>query len=455
MIFKITKTLSKPSKLIDEKPFPRVWLPSGVWNLLLPNRVIHFLWATQAFLIVLILGLTVGCSQKPGIAKNPKQQFYQDVTESYLPDSKVFLQGATFARVDRKFGSDLIWFVSIPGKGAKIKILLNRGENGIGRGKGSSKVQRLAEGIRFLATGDIDKNGVDDLILITSSTKRGSAKILFNNGKGYFSSRSEVVLPFVHRNIERVDLVDLDQDGDIDFLFTGSKLLDENGKPHNRQAQLFINNGGEQFEDATILLWPELPQGIIGTSITDYDKDGLPDVFLVYGNGQNRLLMNNGVGQFFDKTDQLLPRIIDQSTYADWADFDLDGDNDLLVTNKAIKKRYQSYPQETCYFLENDGDGRFLKKPSKKLPSVPAFRVYLLDANGTGIPDAIILHKRGPYYMVGKGKWDFSVETDKRLPTTSPIKEITFGDINGDGFLDLLGVVAKNNNPKLWLNRVR
>jgi len=36
---------------------------------------------------------------------------------------------------------------------------------------------------------------------------------------------------------------------------------------------------------------------------------------------------------------------------------------------------------------------------------------------------------------------------------TSPMKEIVFGDINNDGFLDLLGI-EKNNIPKLWLNRV-
>jgi hypothetical protein len=163
--------------------------------------------------------------------------------------------------------------------------------------------------------------------------------------------------------------------------------------------------------------------------------------------------MNNGVGQFIEKK-WLLPVIIDHSTHADWADFDLDGDNDLPITNSAIKKHYQDYPQETCYFLENDGYGRFRKKTGEKLPSMPAFRVYLLDANGTGIADVIILNDNGPYYNVGKGKWNFSVETEKRLPEISPMKEITFGDVNGDGFLDFLGITVRNNDLKLWLNRV-
>jgi hypothetical protein len=405
--------------------------------------------------MVIFINITVGCSKNRGVANQPSQQFFQDVTEKYLPTSKVSLQGATFARVDRNTGSDLVWFVSIPSKGTKIKILINKGSRGIGREKKTSKVKRITENILSLANGDIDGDGVDDLVLITVHQKKESAKILFNNGKGYFYSRLEFKLPSIRKGIKSIDLFDLDLDGDIDFLFTGSKLLEENGEINRRQGQVFINSGGGQFQDETNLLWPELPSGVMSTSIADYNQDGYPDVFLVYGNAQNRLLINNGVGKFVDKTDWLLPKILDQSTHADWADFDLDGDNDLLITNKAIAKHYLSHPDETCYFLENDGSGRFVKKPNKILPGVPAFRVYVLDANGTGIPDIIILTENGARYLVGEEKWDYSIETKKRFPKTGPIREMTFGDINGDGFLDILGLVGKNNNPKLWLNRVK
>ena len=454
MILKIINALPKQLTSMNAKASSRVWFPSRVWRSLFHDRDICFQRFAGVFLTVLLINLVVGCSQKRGVANQPKQQFYQDVTESYLPTSKVSLQGAIFARADRNPGSDLVWFVSIPGKGSKIKILFNKGSSGIGRGKRASKAQRLTGNIRFLTKGDIDGNGVDDLVLITSPSKKGSAKVLFNNGKGYFYPRLEFELPFISNGIDRVDIVDLDQDGDVDFLFTGSKVLDKNGKINRRQGQVLINNGGGQFEDETNLLWPKLPLGVIGTSIADYDQDGSLDVFLVYADAQNRLLINNGVGKFVDKTGWLLPTILDQSTHADWADFDLDGDNDLLVTNKEIAKHYQSYSDETCYFLENVGAGRFIKKPNKMLPVAPAVRVYLLDANGTGIPDVIILAKKGLHYLIGEGKWRFSIETEKRFPQTSPMREMSFGDINRDGFLDILGLVAKNNNPKLWLNRV-
>ena len=62
--------------------------------------------------------------------------------------------------------------------------------------------------------------------------------------------------------------------------------------------------------------------------------------------------------------------------------------------------------------------------------------------------------KKGLKYLIGKGKWRFTSEAQKRFPQTRPMREMSFGDINGDGFLDMLGLVAKNNNPKLWLNRI-
>lgn len=433
----------------------RVGLCIKVWRFIFFRSGNYSQGYLGIILIIFLINTTVGCSQKPGVASQPRQQFYQDITKNYLPDSKVSLQGATFIRADRTPGSDLIWFISTPGKGAKIKTLFNRGTRGIGRNGEASKVQRITESIRFLAKGDISSNGVEDLVLIVPPKKKGSAKVLFNNGKGYFYSKVEFELPFVCKGVDRVDLIDLDQDGDVDFLFTGREVLDGNGKTKKKQGQVLINNGRGQFKDETFLLWPDLPSGIIATSIADYNQDGTLDVFLVYDNAQNRLLINNGVGKFLDKTESFLPKIIDQSTHADWADFDLDGDNDLLVTNKMIEESFQSYSGETAYFLENIGSGRFVKKSNKIFPARSLLRVYLLDANGTGIPDVIILSEKGLLYLVGKGKWDFSVETKKRFPQTNPMSEMSFGDINGDGFLDLLAITAKNNHPKLWLNRVR
>ena len=188
------------------------------WRALFSMPIVNSLWLTKIAISTLAFSFTISCSQRTGIAKQPRQQFFQDVTKSYLPDSKVALQGATFAEVDRQIGEDLIWFFSKKNKGTKLKILLNKGVNGIGRVKNSSRVQHLAESVSFLTAEDMNRDGVDDLVLITSLGKKRVAKVLFNNGKGYFYSRPGVELPPIVPSIERLDLFDLDQDGDIDIL---------------------------------------------------------------------------------------------------------------------------------------------------------------------------------------------------------------------------------------------
>ena len=125
MFLKIINEFPKQLTPMDVKIFCRAWLLSRIWRFLFHNRGTCLQRFTGVFLVILLFSIGVGCSQKRGIANQPRHQLYQDVTESYLPASKVSLQGATFVRADRKLGSDLIWFVSTPGKGAKIKILFN------------------------------------------------------------------------------------------------------------------------------------------------------------------------------------------------------------------------------------------------------------------------------------------------------------------------------------------
>ncbi|GJL77668.1 MAG: hypothetical protein NPINA01_06570 [Nitrospinaceae bacterium] len=405
-----------------------------------------------AFLIILIMMIAPyasGCSKKQLLSKDSYRQHYVDATEKYLPRISGTIQAAQFARVDNDSFRDLILHKVDKGQPSQILLLINNKKRGFDFPSGNKTVKTEKGDIVFFGAGDFNRDGADDLFFIQKEGGRDFASLLFNNKKGYYYKKVDYVLPEIRQGVERAEVIDLDHDGDLDLFFYGKRVLNPAGRPDRMQSQIFINNGKGDFQDLTSILLTPLPPGISGASIADYDGDGIRDIFLMYGNGRDRLLFNNSLGKFSDKTAAYLPGIKGETTHADWADFDGDGDNDLLIVSR------RAASGETCYFLENDGQGRFTKRSHDILPRASASRVYLLDANGNEIPDALILSEGKTIYLQGKGEWKFSVETVKRLPRYRWISEMAFGDINGDGYLDIFGIDTRSRKGRLWLNRFK
>jgi len=398
----------------------------------------------SAFFVFIFLS---GCSKKQLMSQDSYRQHYVDISEKYFPRIPGEIERAWFANINQDPLRDLILQVAGKDKKQKIFLLMNQEKKAFRSSEEIASVQTGPGTILFFTAGDLDRDQADDLVIIQKEAGNYSALILFNNKKGYYYKKVDYAFPPIREGIDRVDVVDIDHDGDLDLYFYGERVLAAGGGMDKYQSQLFINNGQGDFEDLTRLLLPSLPEGIVATSIADYSGDGIRDIFLVYGNGQNRLLLNNSVGKFADKTSDLMPVIHSESAHADWADFDGDGDNDLLVVNSGAG--------ETCYFLENDGKGRFTKRSDKILPPGPTSRVYLLDANGDEIPDILLLSENTAVYLQGKGKWKFTIETVRRLPRSIRFSEMVFGDIDDDGNLDIFGIDPDSGKGKLWLNRFK
>ncbi len=400
------------------------------------------------FLLLLFLSFS-GCSKKQLLSKNANRQHYVDVTDRYLPMIPGIVQRAQFARVDNDSFRDLILHVANKGGDSRLLLLLNKGGREFEISKENKTVRTSKGEILFFDAGDFNGDFTDDIVIIQKIDGRNFVSVLFNNKKGYYYKKVDYFLPEILPGIDRVVLVDLDHDRDLDLFFYGANVLTPEGRPDRTQSQAFINNGKGEFQDLSSLLLPSLPPGIAGAFFADYDGDGIRDIFLTYGNGRNRLLFNNSLGKFTDNTAGYLPALQGETTHADWADFDGDEDNDLLVLNRRAQSK------ELCYFLENNGKGRFTKKSHKALAVGAASRVYLLDANGNGIPDALILSAGQTHYLQGKGEWKFSDETMRRLPRFRQSTEMAFGDIDDDGYLDVFSVDSKNRTARLWLNRFK
>ena len=137
-------------------------------------------------------------------------------------------------------------------------------------------------------------------------------------------------------------LVDVDGDSDLDVVFANGFVLNTAGSAI--QPTLLINkiNLGLGLVDETATRLPLL--AIKGTLAIAFDADGDGDKDLVFscnGASQQRLYVNDGLGNFSDQSTTRLPGAVLTSAGCAYGDLDQDGDFDLLfndeLTNGQLK----------------------------------------------------------------------------------------------------------------------
>ena len=139
----------------------------------------------------------------------------------------------------------------------------------------------------------------------------------------------------VEANSGGVCVIDYDSDNLPDIYFVNGGRLDGllAERPSELRHALFRNLGDLRFQEVTT----EARAGGnghwgMGCSVTDFDADGSPDLYIT-AYGPNQLLRNRGDGTFEDATERAGVDDTRWSTGSTWADADLDGDVDLFVAN--------------------------------------------------------------------------------------------------------------------------
>ena len=332
-----------------------------------------------------------------------------------------------------------------------------------GRGDGSFDPPRAIEvggSLEGLAAGDVNNDGKLDLAVATLNGPQfgnGQVGVLLGNGDGTFQA---AVQTFVGESTARVQLQDVDGDGNIDALVAASVgnfggvfvgVLKGNGSAsfapvteylsgatttsfaaadldadgladlvaaNNQTNSIFVIRANGQARYRSLAGW-ETGVGVSGIVPGDFTGDGITD-FIVsgYSNTAIRLFVGVGNGTF----QAPVPISNDEYPPTPYAgDFNRDGKLDLGVTSNGGTR-----------ILLGNGDGTF--SPSAAYAGIYAFAAA--DFTGDGILDLLASESyTGVRVVFGNGDGTFgdSVATDFG---DSIYAETTF-DINGDGKADL------------------
>lgn len=220
---------------------------------------------------------------------------------------------------------------------------------------------------------DFDKDGDLDMIL----GNEGQDIFLENNGKGNFTERA-TRLPADNNVTQDIEAADLDGDKDLDLV-----VGNEDGN------KILLNDGKGNFTDTNDrLLLSGVNEETRKVDIADLDNDGDPDLFFSnvnfrgIKNPANRVLINNGKGFFTDETkERYAGENMFHTADAAFTDIDKDGDLDLFVANVFGGKQQ---------YFENNGKGFFAEKTSTLYPRNPTtegISIEVGDINKDGLAD--------------------------------------------------------------------
>lgn len=270
-----------------------------------------------------------------------------------------------------------------------------------------------------VATADYDSDGDQDLYVATVTADGvGSTGHLYRNDFGHFADvTTEAGLPSSGGHAR---FADFDNDSLIDLYIArdGPNLL-------------YRNQGNGSFRDVTAAAGLREPDKSNTSVFVDADHDG--DLDLYVGNtGANRLYQNSGNGSFSDVGERMgIAGGVYSTSDVAFADFDEDGDIDLLVVNhNANSNLYTNLRQ-----------GRFADVAEESGVNLPegSAAVAVGDYDNDGFSDLFLtgsehrlLHNRGDGTFA-----DDTRSPDLRLLNDLNGRDVTFLDFDNDGHLDL------------------
>ncbi|HWS87783.1 MAG TPA: CRTAC1 family protein [Pyrinomonadaceae bacterium] len=322
------------------------------------------------------------------------------------------------------------------------------------------------------AVADYDNDGDDDIYV----TCVGPNHLLKNNGDGTFTDVSKQAGVADPRWSAGAAFVDYDRDGWLDLFVANYVAFDFDNLPEfgrDKTCQfkgvavqcgprgmpgdgdsLYRNNGDGTFTDVTKKAAVSDPNGYYGMGViaSDFDEDGLTDIFVANDSTPNFHYRNNGDGTF-KEAGFLSGTALSESGGAQGsmgvtvADYDHDGRLDLFITN---------FDDEYNTLYHNDGQNSFTdfsykaKVAAVSLPYV-GWGTKFFDYDNDGWVDLFVANGH-VYPQIKSFRQRNFVHRNNRDGTFAEVAEqlgapfaerragrgAAFGDLDNDGDVDIV-----------------
>ncbi len=224
---------------------------------------------------------------------------------------------------------------------------------------------------------DINNDGHPDVAITGMETTGWTnlTQIYKNNGNGTFSLLSGTSFPSV--NIGKMKFADYDGDNYLDFVLNGWN--NANNTPYTK---VWKNNGDETFTEQTLgfaQLW------LGDMEWADYDADGDQDLIISgtsSADSEMHLYVNNGDGTFTENAHIGNFDMVHQSEI-EWADFNQDGHLDVFIMGRHYDSNSEYYSAKLYL-----GDGSiFTEYTGFTFPGYIYGNVDVADYDNNGYPD--------------------------------------------------------------------
>jgi hypothetical protein len=270
--------------------------------------------------------------------------------------------------------------------------------------------------LEILATGDIDKDGDIDMLVVHQTSNISSLYWLSNKGNG--DLESPILLASVEGQIKFGELGDLDKDGDLDIVYTES-INDNIAWLENFNNGLF-----SQINPLTTTNRMVVPADI---QIVDFNNDGSNDI-LINSQGDHPAFWfkNESNGSFSDVT--VSTSGYNSAVYS----ADLDGDNllDVLVAESSVINKLVWYKQSI--------DETFNEQEKLAPIGEQLGEVKVVDFDGDQDLDIIASITSAQKFVWFENNGDQSFSDEQLLIANTPyIRSYDVADIDNDEYIDI------------------